>query len=72
VALLISEQQLSSLTYNLNLNPSQEMKKMKERLPNKTTQFKTSSHVDIQTQPENLLHDFDKTPLKYQSSCKKT
>jgi hypothetical protein len=68
VAPLISEQQLSSLTYNLNLN--QKMKKMKKSLPNKTTHFKTSNHVEIHTEIEDLPHDSDKILLTYQSSCK--
>jgi hypothetical protein len=67
VALLTSERQLSSLTYNLNLNPNQ---KIKKSLPNKTIHFKTihfktSNHVEIQTELEDPLHDFDKTLLTY-------
>jgi hypothetical protein len=60
---------LSSLTYNLNLNPNQ---KMKKSLSNKTIHFKTSNHVKIQTELKDPLHDFDKTLLTYQSSCKTT
>jgi hypothetical protein len=68
VALLTLERQLSSLTYNLNLN--QEMKKMKKSLPNKTTHFKTSNHVKIHTKIEDLPHDSDKILSTYQSSYK--
>jgi hypothetical protein len=61
---------LLSLTYNLNLNLNQEMKKIKESLLNKTTHFKTthfktSNHVEIYTKIKDLLHDFDKILLTY-------
>jgi hypothetical protein len=68
VALLTSERQLLSFTYNLNLN--QKMKKMKKSLPNKTTHFKTSNHVKIHTEIEDLPHNSDKILLTYQFSCK--
>jgi hypothetical protein len=68
VALLTSEQQLSSLTYNLNLN--QKMKKIKKSLPNKTTHFKTSNHAEIHTKIKDLLHNSNKILLTYQSSYK--
>jgi hypothetical protein len=41
------------------------MKKIKKSLLNKTTHFKTSNHVEIHTEPEDPLHDFDKTLLIY-------
>jgi hypothetical protein len=63
VALLTLERQLSSLTYNLNLN--QKMKKMKKSLPNKTTHFKTSNHVKIHTEIKDLPYDSDKILLTY-------
>jgi hypothetical protein len=69
VALLTSERQLSSLSYNLNPNPNQ---KMKRSLLNKTIHFKTSNHVEIQTEVGDPLHNFDKTQLTYQASRKTT
>jgi hypothetical protein len=75
VALLTSERQLSSLTYNLNLNLNQKIKKIKKSLLNKTTyfkttHFKTSNHVEIHTKIEDLLYNSDKILLTYQSFYK--
>jgi hypothetical protein len=70
VALLTSEQQLLSLTYNLNLNLNQKIKKIKKSLLNKTTHFRISNHVKIQTKIKDLLHDSDKILLTYYSFCK--
>jgi hypothetical protein len=41
------------------------MKKIKKSLSNKTTHFKTSNHVKIHTEIEDLLHDSDKILLIY-------
>jgi hypothetical protein len=44
--------------------------KMKKSLSNEAIHFKKGNHVEIHAELEDPLHDFDKTLLAYQSSCK--